>query len=330
MDQQIDTKPLQDEHGRLIGYTCEGATTNAAEINEVATSFYFGLQYPIGQQKAAVEYINQALLEHVATDYHLISGTACNVLGDISSSGSSSSSSSSSSTTTTISSQQQDQPSSSLLVSIQSDINRVELGQSCRDESSFFDPSLQDCQTSQLILKGLVWNASTMPDVISTVENWLQQEGTDEESLSFTNNNNPYYSIHYLGGQELEDQMVISTGSGRPNYPAYQNEGVENDAAPNQNYVTGLSKMSPLGKGMVCLLVLAFLGLVLAFVRKQKLQKIRDEERKRQLAANSNKENEMPVPELDGISSSSSPSSKGDVSSKGELSLTGSMSAGSA
>mmetsp|Transcript_24199 Transcript_24199/g.59256 ORF Transcript_24199/g.59256 Transcript_24199/m.59256 type:complete len:312 (+) Transcript_24199:60-995(+) len=311
MDQQIDTKPLQDEHGRLIGYTCEGAE-NDADVQEVATSFYFGLQYPIGQQTAAVEYINQALLEDVARDYHLISGTACNVLYD---------SSSSSSTPMTA---QEDQEQS-MLVSIQSNINRVELFQSCTDQNSF-DPSLQDCQTSQLILKGLVWNTAAMPDVISSVESWLQGNGNNNgdgqsssSSPALSNNNNNPYLIHYLGGQELEDQMVISTGAGRPTYPDYQQKQEEN-VTQNSNAVTGLHRMSPLGKAVVCLLVLAFLGLILAFLRKQQLQKERDEERRRA----ANKGNEIIVPELADGASSSSPSSKGD------LSMTGSISAGSA
>jgi len=296
MDQQIDTKPIQDEQGRLIGYACEGAK-NDVNINEVATSFFFGLQYPIGQQTAAIEYTNQALLEHVANDYHLISGTACNVLQDDSA----------------VTSRYQ-----SPLVSIQSNLNRVELFQSC-NENPFFDPSLQDCQTMQLILTGLVWSAGGMPDVITHVERWLQ--GKDSDSSNNSNNSNNFYTIHYLGGQELEDYTVISTGSGRPSYPAYQ-QASDNDVSTNRNYVTGLYKMSPLGIAFACLLVLAFLCVILAFLRKQKLQRVRDQEQKRKREEKENKGDDFIVPEIDVEESESS--------NKSDLSVTGSSSAMSA
>jgi len=296
MDQQIDTLPLQDEQGRLIGYACEGAQSDA-NVQQVATSFYFGLQYPIGQQTAAMEYVNQALLENVAKEFHLISGTACHLLLHDG---------------VTLMSHEQ-----SSLVSIQSTVNRVELFQSCQNS----DPNVQDCQTMQVILTGLVWNANEMPDVVTYVEGWLLQH-----------QGHPLARIQYLGGQELEDYTVISTGAGRPSYPAYQKDDATNtQVSSNRNHVTGLYKMSPLGIGIVCLLVLAFVGLILAFLRKQRLQKLRDQQQshpREEEKEEENKANDLIVPEIDEEEGESSSSMQ--TSSKDELSMTGSTSAMSA
>lgn len=292
MDQQIDTIPLQDEQGRLIGYACEGVE-NDASVHEAATSFFFGLRYPIGQQALAMEYINDALLENVAEEYGLLSGSACNVLNE-----------------NNITPRSQDQQSA--LVSIQSNVNRVQLFQSC-NENSYFDPNLQECQTLQLILKGLVWNAVEMPDVLQHVESWLQQEIEP-------------YKVTFLGGQELEDYTIISTGADRPSYPAQQGKQ-EFQTSSNRNYV-GLYKMSPLGIAFCVLLVVAFCGLVLACLRKQKLVRVRHEQKKKHKEKEEKDEEEVEepkveifVPEIDRESSSSSPSSSNNSA---DLSVPGS------
>lgn len=170
---------LTDVEGQLNGYACTQLDNGTVdEIRATTEPFYFAYKYPIGQSVMASAFINNAIVERVATKYNITSGLACLAEEPLTS-------------------------DHSWLVSIQSSIAPLDMLGSCHIDDSF-DPELQDCYIAQLNVTGMVVGQHVMPDVVEYVEDLLQGEELAERTP---------YIIEYFGGSDLEAHIFGDTQS---------------------------------------------------------------------------------------------------------------------
>jgi hypothetical protein len=232
-DPQGVVEELTDAEGQLTGYSCKHLANNVPisqqdskkEAHTIMEPFYFGFKFPIGESDTAARYINAAVVERVAATYNITSELACLTELPL-------------------------VTDHSWLVSIQSNVEKMDMFGSCRVDDSF-DPERQDCHMARLNVTGTVMGLTVMPDVVDYVENLLQGVELTEET--------PYH-IEYFGGSDLETHMFDDTLS---------------SARDNLNPERGNDEKTPitmLGKALISLMGLTVVALIFA-VRRQRRQK---------------------------------------------------------